>query len=111
LPLLPLTSIRYLTSLEERLSVVEKRLNDFGDGTVHPLPTPAQHSSVGEQQRQGRTQEGASPFSVEITDVDDEDGAHEDSTDGMGAIVFTDEEDCAFFGIIGHCKQGVTLTW
>ena len=93
------------------MSVVEKRLNDFGDGTVHPLPTPAQHSSVGEQQRQGRTQEGASPFSVEITDVDDEDGAHEDSTDGMGAIVFTDEEDCAFFGIIGHCKQGVTLTW
>lgn len=91
------------------MSVVEKRLNDFGDGIVHPLPTPRKHSSVGEQQRQGRSQEGVSPFSVEISDGDDEDGAHEDSTDGMGAIIFADEEDCAFFGMIKHSKQDLNI--
>jgi hypothetical protein len=35
------------------------------------------------------------------------DDSREDTTDGMGAVIFTDEEDCGFFGMLcridAHC--------
>jgi len=97
---LHLIQTRYLAGLEHRLAAVEKRLNETGNDSV-PFSSPGQRSSIAGQERLARVQEGANPSSGGNTD---EEGGHEDSTDGMGAIVFTDEEECGFFGRINSTR-------
>jgi hypothetical protein len=91
--------------LEERLAKVEQKLirsDGENDGTFASSQQRDYH--VG-QYRRARSEEDENGLLLRRSDgfiaTNDEDGAgpvSEESTDGMGAIVFTDEEDSAFFG-------------
>ncbi|KAF2501403.1 hypothetical protein BU16DRAFT_450555 [Lophium mytilinum] len=101
----------YLAALENRLSDVEQRLDGVDNG--HDT-SPLHPSSSTRRGRQARITEERGPFfssrrsglaAVDEEDAHDganeedaHDGANQDSTDGMGAIVFTDEEYSGFFG-------------
>lgn len=86
---------RYLSTLEERLALVEQRLGDVEASTSAAQPTrpnsrgPRAHFDEEELQSTGQAN-GIQSISDEF--------ALQDSSDGMGAMVFTDEEDCGFFG-------------
>lgn len=86
------------------MATVEQRLNGLEDGRNGAFASPLQRSMHIGQHRQARFEEeghsvsGRNNAYVSISDEDAHEDAHEGSTDGMGAIVFTDEEDSGFFG-------------
>ena len=57
-----------------------------------------QHRRARFEEDEDRPLPGRNGGFITINDEDGPEAAPEDSTDGMGAIVFTDEEDSAFFG-------------
>jgi hypothetical protein len=87
------------------LAKLERRLISLDDGYDDMLSSPQQRDTLTEQGRRARSEEDGNGFlpscNSEFIIMDDQDcleATYEDSTDGMGAMVFTDEEDSAFFG-------------
>lgn len=90
---LELILCRYLSTLEERLAVVEKRLNDIGNSSNEGSIIPGLSVPIARFE-----DESVSSQTNGIQSLTDE--AVEDETDGMGAMVFTEEDDSAFFGLL-----------
>jgi hypothetical protein len=95
-----LTGLRYLSSIEERLKVVETRLFSLStltrpdsSGPENPGPRALTPKDGHQLARVEHTVETA----CVAEDVESSAGK-EDSIDGMGAVSFAPEEDCAFFG-------------
>ncbi|KAF2801274.1 uncharacterized protein BDZ99DRAFT_456469 [Mytilinidion resinicola] len=93
---------QFFAALEHRLSDIEQRLDGISNGHDTSPLQPGFSTSQGRQacvaDEGGRSISNRRSGLVAVDDVDAHDGANEDSTDGMGAIVFTDEEDSGFFG-------------
>lgn len=59
---------------------------------------PAQHKRTRFEEHESESLPGHNYGFIASNEEDNLEAAPEDSTDGMGAMVFTDEEDSAFFG-------------
>jgi hypothetical protein len=98
---LVLMLLRYLSSIEDRLKIIEDRL--FSSGTLTP---PASYGPVGSDlpvlpTQENSAQEDGMDRAIEtacLTEDAENSAGMEDSIDGMGAVTFMPEEDCAFFG-------------
>ena len=99
----------YLGGVEERLAKLERRLISLDDGYDEILSSPQRDTRTGKRRRARSEEDGNgslpscnSEFSnsefIIMNDQDSLEATHEDSTDAMGAMVFADEEDSAFFG-------------
>jgi hypothetical protein len=86
---------RYLSSIEHRLKLVETRLSSLVNGGLITL----NESAVPVTLSNGRSADSTQLETASLRDdsLDNTDSA-EDSIDGMGAVTFAQEEDCAFFG-------------
>ncbi|OCT49144.1 hypothetical protein CLCR_04559 [Cladophialophora carrionii] len=91
----------YLSSIEDRLKLVEGRLSALESRDPAVV---AQHADAGAAPGSAALTNGTSghtaqPDTACVRDdsVDDAETT-EDPIDGMGAVTFADEEDCAFFG-------------
>ncbi|RLL96753.1 hypothetical protein CFD26_105631 [Aspergillus turcosus] len=90
---------RHLVRLEQRLDDVERRLQQLQRAHHLDPSTAAGHQSPNEapsqEQRRDLNTPGQRTDSIsELGEVDHS----ENSIDGMGAMRFTDEEECGFFG-------------
>jgi hypothetical protein len=93
----------YLSALEDRLEKVEQRLNRVENNNHDAIEVQVGSSQDPRQNRvEGYENEaslGGGNNAFLIPDEDEQDGNAEDgSTDGMGAMVFADEENSGFFG-------------
>lgn len=92
----------YLSQLEQRLGEIESTVKGLQQsqskiqtGTVGaPQLANGSQSSIPESSIPPEPP-GRYPASAEMGEID----ASEDAIDGMGAIKFTDEEDCGYFGM------------
>jgi hypothetical protein len=98
-------SSRYLAALETRLAVVEKAIDSFKYGnyeTPQSASMPALSQNTPQKQIRFDDVGGGSHDRAQDSIFEDEDTGEEpastDPSDGMGAVVFTDEEDSGFFG-------------
>jgi hypothetical protein len=95
--------ISYLASLETRLGGVEKEINSLKRERHEPLNRSLRedldNSSTSETDHDSEPH-GLQGDGFDDGDIAQENGAVNEPTDGMGAIVFSDEEDSAFFGLI-----------
>jgi hypothetical protein len=97
LDLLLMTAPRYLSSIEDRLKVVESRLDSFERHERPPTirqPAAFVPSLPNESTAERAEAEAASVRDDSIGDAE----AVEDPIDAMGAVTFAEEEDSAFFG-------------
>jgi hypothetical protein len=95
----------YLGSLEERLKIAEDNIKQLKANQARPLRQLRfddeeqrlrdDRNETPEQSRPGRPRNGG--MEVNSDDIQDFSGP-EDETDGMGAMVFSAEQDCGFFG-------------
>jgi hypothetical protein len=96
-----LTPIRYLSSIEERLKVVENRLFSLGTLTPPASSGPENSEPPGPLTQENGSEPGRVECAIEracVTEDTENLTSTEDSIDGMGAVTFEPEEDCAFFG-------------
>ncbi|KAJ9610543.1 hypothetical protein H2200_005320 [Cladophialophora chaetospira] len=92
----------YLSSIEDRLKLVEGRLSSLESREPTAIPRSVQVGAAVTAPTtltNGASKEAAQPETAYVRDdsVDDAETI-EDPIDGMGAVTFADEEDCAFFG-------------
>lgn len=92
---------RYLSSIEDRLKIVEDRLSSLENGD-QPIPSqPIQAISLPAPAlvTNGASRDTAQPETASVRDdsVDDAETT-EDPIDAMGAVTFAEEEESAFFG-------------
>jgi len=99
----------YLGSLEERLKIAENDIKQLKANQARPI----RHLRFDDDEQRLREDRNKTPdrlrlgrqrhagMEVNSDDVQDSSGA-EDETDGMGAIVFSAEQDCGFFGTCIH---------
>ena len=95
-------AVRYLSSIEDRLKLVEGRLSSLENRghTVVTRSVDVPGAVVASSTlTNGISRDTALPETACVRDdsVDDAETI-EDPIDGMGAVTFADEEDCAFFG-------------
>lgn len=93
--------LRHLVRLEQRLDDVERRVQQLQRAHHLDPSTAAGHQSPNEapsqEQRRDLNTPGQRTDSIsELGEVDHS----ENSIDGMGAMRFTDEEECGFFGTL-----------
>lgn len=84
-----------MAGLESRLADVEQRLDGFDSAQISQPAFSARrdrHVHI-EEESVNRI-----PGLVTVDEVNTQDATAQDSTDGMGALVFTDEEYSGFFG-------------
>jgi len=100
-----------LRNVEENLEILSS-LVDGNQGEMHFAHASGRTSRYGQNRPFSSTQPHANldrnslDRRVSVSGNDPPDPlADEDSTDGMGAIVFTDEEDSSFFGMCYHTCQ------
>lgn len=91
---------RYLTGLETRLEKVEQRLDSLDDRSDTIPRSPLQLGSSTAHSRHLRLDSMPSSYD-DVQEI-----GNEDSTDGMGAISFTDEQDSGFFGELRRSDLG-----
>ena len=78
----------YLSSLEERINSLEHSLQSARSGA-------RSHDSGNTLRQEGKRSSGRNSASLDIDVSEDEDGV-----DAMGAVVFANEEESGFFGIV-----------
>lgn len=95
----------YLSSLEDRLKVVEQDVKLLKSKRDRPQQHPRFNDGHGEGSSHGQSEEHRRHTTnllseeVEVNSDEIQDSFdHENSADGMGAMVFSAEEDCGFFG-------------
>ncbi len=93
---------RYLVTIEDRLKEVEGRLSSLEDRghTIAPHSTAvAATVAASSSLNNGASRDTAHPETAYVQDDSADDAETiEDPIDGMGAVTFAEEEDCAFFG-------------
>jgi hypothetical protein len=96
-----LARLRYLSAIEERLKVVEGRLLSLGTLTPPTSTGPENSDRLGsliEGHEYPSRRAGSIIETACVTEDVENFNGMEDSIDGMGAVTFAPEEDCAFFG-------------
>lgn len=103
--LLVFPSLSHLAALETRLTVVENEIASFKYGnheTQQSVSMPALSQYTFRKQIRFDDAGGGSHDRAQDSIFEDEDTGKEpastDPSDGMGAVVFADEEDSGFFG-------------
>jgi hypothetical protein len=95
----------YISQLEQRLQDIESSLQQLhsaqNDGRValssrgdHDTPVTGSVSAIEERQSVLLSSAAGTHDATELGEID----ISENSIDGMGAMKFTNEEDCGFFG-------------
>ena len=97
---------RYVVTLERRLKAMESALSAIKSGDFRDS-SPSEIIVATKQQRHLQSDDGNGPSQqsprrgvlVNAEDVQELAWNDDEATDGMGAVVFAEEEDCGFFGM------------